>query len=116
MSPCPECSKGLAAFGWSRLLLPGMGSILSLVGTELVCWHGVLSITYLADMRVTESAEAAAAPSLLQNEVSSRSHLPWLEMSMAAAMACGKVCSAMVPARAVGLRSGCRGRGQAAGG
>lgn len=58
-----------------------MGSILSLVGTELVCWHGVLSITYLADVRVTESAEAAAAPSLLQNEVSSRSHLPWLEMS-----------------------------------
>lgn len=35
---------------------------------------------------------------------------------MAAAMACGKVCSAVVPARAVGLRGGCHGRGRAAGG
>lgn len=33
VSPCPECSKGLAAFGWSWLLLPGVDSILSLAGT-----------------------------------------------------------------------------------
>ncbi|NWQ84143.1 RGS14 protein, partial [Columbina picui] len=64
----PGVLKGPGCFLLVTAPAPGKSSILSLVGTEPVCWHGVLSITYLADMRVTESAEAAASTSLLQNE------------------------------------------------
>ena len=90
LCPPAERPQGQGAFCWPWLLLPGMGSILSPAGPGLGCWHGALSIIYLADMRVSESAEAAAAPSPLRSEVSLRSHRSVRDAPTAAAMVRGE--------------------------
>lgn len=76
----------------ARLLSAGHGSCS--VGWPLSChslgqdWHGTLSITYLADMRVAESA--AAAPSSLRSEVSSNPTALVRDAPMAAATVHGE--------------------------